>query len=63
MDIYIDVFSYKKNKIKQKNGDELIKKFNKIWDKRIKFVMALTKKNDKNATLNLLNNKRYEEYL
>lgn len=63
MDIYKDVFTYKKNKIKQKNGDELIKKFNKIWDKRIKFVMALTKKNDKNATLNLLNNKRYEEYL
>ena len=27
MDIYKDVFTYKKNKIKQKNGDELIKKF------------------------------------
>lgn len=63
MNIHKDVFTYNKNDLKKVTTEEIIKKFNSIWDKRIKLVMALTKKNDKAATLNLLNNKRYEEYI
>ena len=63
MNIYKDVFTYKKNDLNKITTEEIIKKFNSVWDKRIKLVMTLTKKNDEAATLNLLNNKRYEEYI
>ena len=63
MNIYKDVFTYKKNDLNKVTTEEIIKKFNSVWDKRIKLVMTLTKKNDEAATLNLLNNKRYEEYI
>lgn len=63
MNIHKDVFTYNKNDLKKVTTEEIIKKFNSVWDKRIKLVMTLTKKNDKTATLNLLNNKRYEEYI
>ena len=60
MNIHKDVFTYNKNDLKKVTTEEIIKKFNSVWDKRIKLVVTLTKKNDKAATLNLLNNKRYE---
>lgn len=63
MNIHKDVFTYNKNDLKKVTTEEIIKKFNSVWDKRIKLVMTITKKNDKAATLNLLNNKRYEEYI
>ena len=63
MNIHKDIFTYNKNDFKKVPAEEIIKKFNSVWDKRIKLVMTLTKKNDKTATLNLLNNKRYEEYI
>lgn len=63
MNVNKDVFTYNKNDLKKVNTEEIIKKFNSVWDKRIKLVMTLTKKNDKAATLNILNNKRYEEYI
>ena len=63
MNIYKDVFSYNKNDLKNINTEEIIRKFNVVWDKRIKLVMTLTKKSNKTATLNLLNNKRHEEYI
>jgi len=63
MNIHKDVFTYNKNDLKKAQTKEIIKKFNSVWDKRIRLVMALTKKNHKTATLKLLNNKRYEEYI
>lgn len=63
MNIYKDVFTYNKKDLKKLNSEEIIKKFNRTWYKRIKLIMKLTKKNYKNATLNLLYNKKYEEYI
>ena len=57
------VFKYNKTNLKNASHSEIIKKFNIIWDKKIKLVMMLTKKNDKKAVFSLLENKRYEEYI
>ena len=61
MNIHKDIFTYNKNDLKKVTNEEIIKKFNSVWDKGIKLVMTLTKRNDKAATLKLLNNKKYEE--
>lgn len=44
MNIYKDVFTYNKKDLKKLNSEEIIKKFNRTWYKRIKLIMKLTKK-------------------
>jgi len=60
MHIYKDVFVYN-SKYEKLSNEEIIQKFNKTWDKRIKFILMFEK--EKDATLKLLLNKRYDEYI
>lgn len=62
MNIYKDVFVFDK-KYENMSNEEIIIKFNKIWDRRMNLILKLTKTNDKQATYNLLNNKKHDEYI
>ena len=57
MNIYKDVFAYS-SKYERSSDEEIIKKFNKVWDKRIRFVLMFEK--EKDAALKLLQEKRIE---
>ena len=60
MNIYNDVFVYS-DKYKNLSNEEIIEIFNQEWDKRINYVLRFNK--NKDTTLKLLSNKRYDEYI
>lgn len=62
MNIYKDVFVYN-DKYKNMSNEQIINKFDKLWNKRIKLILQFTKNEEKEAVLKILKNKRYDEYI
>ena len=62
MNIYKDIFVYN-DRYNNMTPEQVINKFNKQWNKRIKLILQFTKSDELDSVLKILKNKRYDEYI